>query len=164
MRYSELNEKKECIKQHLIKNFPFIFSIDDPVFLLGGAIKDIIYNNIVKDLDFVVLSDNAESIEKFINDNDLKYIRNSFNGYKIEYNDIHIDIWPTQDLYECIQYNYDGLFYDIKNDLILSFGYLNSINDKLIKINDGKKHPNKNKDAERLNKIKNYILKMIKKG
>ena len=164
MKYSELAEKKELIKKYLINNFNLIFSIDEPVFLLGGAIKDIIYNNIVKDLDFVVLSDNTDSIEKLINDNNLQYTKNSFDGYKIKYNNLYIDIWSAQDLYDCIQYNFDGLFYDIKNDSILSFGYINSINDKLIELNNKRNHPSSARKLERLEKITNYILKIIKKG
>ncbi len=165
MLYSELNSKKVLIKKYLKQNFPLIFSIEEPVFLLGGALKNIIYENedSIKYLDFVIIDDDNLQIQKFLQDNNLEYSKNSFNGYKIHFNDIYIDIWTTQDLYECIEYNFDGLFYDIKNDIILSFGYFNSINKKLLKINYDNEHPSHLRENERFNNIKRFILNFIKR-
>lgn len=39
---------------------------------------------------------------------------NKLGGYKIYNNSVVVDLWNTNDLLKSIEYNIEGLFYDIK--------------------------------------------------
>ena len=111
---------KEKVRKYIIENFPLAIEISNiaPIFLIGGALRDIELLTPPKDLDFVVLSDTDEIIKTFIEKNNLKYKINKLGGDKIYNNSVVVDRWNTNDLLKSIEYNIEGLFYDIKNDYI----------------------------------------------
>jgi hypothetical protein len=156
MNYSKLNRNKEKIKNYLQRNFPIILEqgFKCPTFIIGGAVKDILNDKKPKDLDIVVLHD-LDCIELFTKYHKLEFIKNSFGGYKINYNNLTIDMWNTNDLYNVLEYTYDGLFYDINNDYIIPVGYIWSMNEMSAReLNADLRHPNKDRREERRRKIK----------
>ena len=58
------------------------------------------------------------------------------NGYKINYNGMMIDLWKTTDLYTSVEYNIDGLFYDVANSQLIPFGYFDALENGLRKVNE----------------------------
>lgn len=89
--------------------------------------------NSPRDIDIIVLCDNDDEIKSLIEKYEIEYVKNHFNGYKLKYNKLEIDIWNTNDFYKCIQYNFDGLFYDIKNKIFLPFGFYDALESKTLK-------------------------------
>lgn len=131
------------------------------VFLCGGALKDLMLGDKIKDLDFVVFCEDDFEIKEFIEKYNLSFTKNRMGGYKIFYNDLVIDIWNSINLYTCIEYNYDALFYDIKNNRLISFGFFECIEtENIIKLN----YFNNLKKSEklRIEKIKVKLEKLIK--
>lgn len=59
---------KEKVRKYIIENFPLAIEISNiaPIFLIGGALRDIELLTTPKDLDFVVLSETDEIIKTFI--------------------------------------------------------------------------------------------------
>lgn len=125
---------EEYIKKHF---YPaYTISILCPIYLLGGSIRDLIYAKIPKDLDFVVLGkENEELIKHILNKYNIKYTINKLNGFKFEYNNTTIDLWLADDLFSSIQYNIDGLFFDLKNNSLISLTFQDFINNNLKLVN-----------------------------
>lgn len=95
-----------------------------PIYLVGGSIRDLIYAKKPKDLDFVVLGrEQLDWILKVFEAYNIEYKFNRFGGYKFIYDGIEIDLWLTDDLYSSIQYNVDGLFFDLKNNSLISLTF-----------------------------------------
>lgn len=62
-----------------------------------------------------------------------------------------------------MQYNLDGLFYDVKNKTLIVFGFFDCLDKgKLIELNDTNRHPIRKRRKERKEKL-NYFLKVFKK-
>lgn len=153
---------KNAIKKCILDYFDIIYSFEkiDSVYLIGGAIRDIFLNNNFKDLDFVCTCDEKYIID-FINNNNLKYKKNSFGGYKISYLDIEIDMWSEVDLFNSIEYNLDGIVYNIGRDEFIYFGFYDAIENGLKKINFNRNLKNEKRIAERKQKLE-YFLKIYK--
>ena len=151
------------VKNYITKHFPIIFGIARlcPTFLMGGALRDLKLEKTPKDLDFVCL-DNANVIELCIKRFGLKYELNKLGGYKIYWNDSVIDLWRTDDLFTCVEYNIDGLFYDVANNYFLSFGYYEALRKGLVKINQDNNVENKEKLALRRKKLEEYLATVKK--
>ena len=118
MLNDELKEKldiliKEKFELILRQNF------DGRLFLYGDAIKNTLTGDIIKDLDFVVLTQEEDKIIEFIKKYNLKYKINMHGGYKITYNNFIIDIHSTNDLSSAGEYDLDMLFYDVKNRIFI---------------------------------------------
>lgn len=142
------------IKQNISIIYDFPFNGD--LFLVGGAIPDLLSSGKPRDLDFVLLT-NKDNIMEFIDNYHLNYERNFFKGYKIIYNNITIDIWPTNDLYKAIEYNLDAIFYHIKNQILIPFGYIDGLEQrKLITINS-QNHGTKKMEQRRHKKLMKLI-------
>lgn len=162
-RINNLKNIKENIHKvdnYLVNNFGIIydFQFNNDIFLLSGAIRDSIVDMAPRDLDIVMLSEDDSELQEFINKHSLKYKRNSFGGYKIEFNNITVDFWATNDLLKTIEYNLDGLFYDIKDRKILPIGYLSAVENKTLnRLNDDSKHPSNERQLERELKLKEFI-------
>lgn len=152
----------DTIYCYIEENFNIILDFfSSNVFLGGGALKDLMLGEKIKDLDFIVFSENDFEIKEFIKKYNLSFRENKMNGYKIFYNDLVIDIWNSTNLYTCIEYNYDALFYDIKNDKLISFGFFECIETgKIVKLN----YCNNLKESEliRIEKIKIKLERLIK--
>lgn len=154
---------KEKVRKYIIENFPLAIEISNiaPIFLIGGALRDIELLTPPKDLDFVVLSDTDEIIKTFIEKNNLKYKINKLGGYKIYNNTVVVDLWNTNDLLKSIEYNIEGLFYDIKNDYIIPFGYYDALENGLRIINPNNNINEEEKISKRKITLNNYIKNKI---
>lgn len=154
---------KEKVRKYIIENFPLAIEISNiaPIFLIGGALRDIELLTPPKDLDFVVLSDTDEIIKTFIEKNNLKYKINKLGGYKIYNNSVVVDIWNTNDLLKSIEYNIEGLFYDIKNDYIIPFGYYDALENGLRIINPNNNINEEEKISKKKITLNNYIKTKI---
>lgn len=116
------------IDDYLHATFPQIYEFDfgGIVLLYGGTIKNIIMNEKVKDLDFLILGDSDNKIIEFIDNYKFDYRMNAMRGFKILAN-IDVDISECHDLHEIGRYSTNLLFYDINRRQILSFGFVNSV-------------------------------------
>ncbi len=125
--------------ENYIKNhfYPaYTLSMLCPIYLLGGAIRDLIYAKKPKDLDFVVLGkENIDFVVQVFEKFNIKYYFNRFGGFRFYYNDTKIDLWLSDDLFSSIQYNVDGLFFDLKNNSLLSLTFEDFINNGLKLVN-----------------------------
>lgn len=114
------------LKRYINKNFypAYVISRLAPIYLVGGAIRDLINAREPKDLDFVVLgNDNIEWVLEVLNKFSIKYEFNRFGGFKFVYEGKSIDLWTTKDLFSAMQYNVDGLFFDLKSNSLVSFTF-----------------------------------------
>lgn len=133
--------KPEEIKEQINKYFSIIYNIPSTyhVFLVGGSIRSISLNEQIKDLDFVFL-DSYNTVNnyilEFINNYSLNYTFNEYGGYKINYNGFMVDLWKTKDLLYAIQFNADGLFYDIHNNYLITFGIYDALENGLRELNE----------------------------
>ena len=144
----------------LIKDkFSIIYDYDFEglVLLYGGAVKDTIIDEEVKDLDFVILSQNKDKIKDFISKYKLKYRKNDFGGYKIKYKGFEIDMCTTDDLLDVATYDIDLLFYDIEKHMLILCGPSYSYEKRIItEINNERQVFN----IKRLKKLINHIKKV----
>ena len=129
--------EKEIINKldDLIKTkFPQIlnFKFDGIILLIGGAIKDVIMDKPIKDLDFTLLTNGKGNVLEFIKHNNFKYKKNKYRGYKIIHKNIEIDIDTTNDLLDVGHLNTDFLFYDAMRKQLIPIGIKQAINKKII--------------------------------
>lgn len=104
------------IQEYIKNHFPPAYQISEsvPIYLLGGGIRDLILSKTPKDLDFIL------SILKNLH---IEYTLNSFEGFKFCYQETVIDLWLTDDLYSGVQYNVDGLFFDLRANSLISLTF-----------------------------------------
>ena len=113
---------EKYIKTHFLP--AYIIAEECPIYLLGGGIRDLIYAKRPKDLDFVVIgNENLNWVIQVFQRFNIKYSFNRLGGFKFEYNNTKIDLWLTDNLFSSIQYNVDGLFFDLKNNSLLSLTF-----------------------------------------
>ena len=140
--------------QRYIKNhfYPaYTISKHSNIYLLGGGIRDLLVAKIPKDLDFVVLGNDEKWINEVFRIYKIHTERNRFGGFKFEYNDTKIDLWFSEDLFSAIQYNIDGLIYDVKNNSLISLTFDDFLKNGLRLIN-----PNNNIEKGRKEKLLKY--------
>ncbi len=125
--------------ENYIKNhfYPaYTISMLCSIYLLGGAIRDLMYAKKPKDLDFVILGkENIDFVVQVFEKLDIDYSFNRFGGFRFYYDDTKIDLWLTDDLFSSIQYNVDGLFFDLKNNSLLSLTFEDFVNNGLKLVN-----------------------------
>ena len=95
-------------------------------------------------MDFVVLGSDEEWINEVFRIYKIHADRNRLGGFKFEYNGTKIDLWLSEDLFSAIQYNIDGLLYDIKNNSLISLTFADFLKNGLIQIIILKKVEKKN--------------------
>ncbi len=126
--------------ENYIKNHfepAYTISMLCPIYLLGGAIRDLIYAKKPKDLDFIVLGkENLDWVLQVLDKFNIKYSYNRFGGFRFYYNNTKIDLWLSDDLFSSIQYNIDGLFFDLKSNSLLSLTFEDFINNGLMAVNN----------------------------
>lgn len=140
--------------QRYIKNhfFPaYTISKRSNIYLLGGGIRDLLVAKTPKDLDFVVLGNDEEWINEVLKIYKIHPDRNRFGGFKFEYNGTKIDLWLSEDLFSAIQYNIDGLIYDVKNNSLISLTFADFLKNGLRLVN-----PNNNIEKGREKKLLKY--------
>lgn len=148
---------KKYIKSHF---YPAIaISSLAPTYLLGGSIRDLILASHPKDLDFVVLGiENLDWVLQVLTKFNIKYEKNRLGGFKFNYEGTDIDLWLTNDLFSSIEYNIDGLFYDVKNNSLLSLTFEDFLSNGIKKINE-----ENNIEKGRLLKLEKFAKTYIKK-
>ena len=136
------NDKKRYLEVKLeneIKNkFPVAYDIANyaPVYLVGGTIRDLMIDKEPKDLDFIILgTEYSRIILEVFQKYNITFTYNHFGGYKINYKGIQIDLWTNNDLYSAVQYNVDGLFFYLNDNILLSFSFDDFIKNGLRIIN-----------------------------
>ena len=108
-----------------------------PIYLLGGSIRDLMYAKKPKDLDFVVLNEeNLDFVMQVFEKFNIKHRLNKFEGYKLKYKNEEIDLWLANDLFSAIQYNVDGLFFDLQTNSLISLTFEDFVNNELRLVND----------------------------
>ncbi len=95
-----------------------------PIYLVGGSIRCLIYAKRPKDMDFVVLGmEQLEWVLKVLKAYNIDFKPNRFGGYKFTYNDTEVDLWLAEDLFSSMQYNVDGLYFDLRTNSLLSLTF-----------------------------------------
>ena len=143
-----LEDSAELINKAFYEYFNIFsqFKLDGKPYILGGFLRDTLIKKDAKDLDIVVLNGNRQNILNNIKRLNLEYDLNSFGDYKISCDGKKIDIWPVNNLIEAIEFNIDGLFYDINESKFVDLGFIDAMEvNKIIKIN-ALNHPNPNHD------------------
>lgn len=147
-------------------NLIYTISLFYDTYLIGGAICDTMINSNIRDLDFVIHSYNTDYVEdfikRFINKYHLDYSLNHFNGYKIKYNDTEIDLWHTNDLYDSIEYNADGLLYNVQEHKLVSITFDDFLKNGLKRINNNNNL--NSKSQSRMLKLQRLHEELMKKG
>lgn len=114
----------------------YVIAMLAPVYLVGGSIRDLLNAKEPKDMDFVVIGEeNKEWVLEVLAKFGISYGFNRFGGFKIEYEGKKIDLWTSDDLFSSMQYNVDGLYYDIKTGRLLSLTFKDYIDNGLREVN-----------------------------
>lgn len=111
------------LKNYINKHFYPAYTISRlaPIYLVGGAIRDLMYAKKPKDMDFVVIGlEHLEWVLQVLKAYKISYTLNKFVGYKFNYNDTVVDLWLTDDLFSSQQYNIDGLYFDLRTNSNIS--------------------------------------------
>ena len=151
------------LKNYINKHFYPAYTISTlaPIYLVGGAIRDLIEARKPKDLDFVVLGkEHFDWVMKVLDRYAIKYRLNKFGGYKFTYEDVEIDLWIAEDLFSSMQYNVDGLYFDLQKNSLLSLTFEDFNNKGLRLIND--ENNIENGREEKLLKFEEVFLKNYK--
>ena len=160
--------QEDKIKQYIDEKFKQIYAISMfyQTYLIGGSIIDIMLNHEARDLDFLFLCNNSmeanKYLKKFIEKNGFTYSMNHFNGYKINYNGIEVDLWHTNDIFNWIEYNADGILYDVENKRLISISFNDYLKNGPRKINETL--DNNSKSEKRLIKLQNRYKEFKDKG
>ena len=102
----------------------YTISLLAPIYLVGGSIRDLIYAKKPKDMDFVVLGrEQLDWVLMVFKKYNIKFKLNEFGGYKFIYGNTEIDLWLTEDLFSSMQYNVDGLYFDLRTNSLLSLTF-----------------------------------------
>lgn len=95
-----------------------------PIYLVGGAIRDLILAKHPKDMDFVVVGkEHLDFVIKALEIYKIEYRFNKFGGFKFNYKGTEIDLWLADDLFSSMQYNVDGLYFDLRTNSVLSLTF-----------------------------------------
>ena len=142
------------LEKYIKKHFDVGYAISNMcnIYLLGGAIRDLIEARKPKDLDFVIVGrDNIDFINLLFKKLNIKYTYNKLGGFKFNYNNTEVDLWLTDDLFSAIQYNVDGLFFNLKDNSLISLTFDDFIKNGLKEVNS-----ENNIESGRVKKLFNF--------
>lgn len=95
-----------------------------PIYLVGGSIRCLICAEKPKDMDFIVLGkEHLDWVLKVFKAYNIDFKLNRFGGYKFIYGDTEVDLWLAEDLFSSMQYNVDGLYFDLRTNSLLSLTF-----------------------------------------
>ena len=80
--------------------------------------------------------DNLDWIMLVFKKFNIEYSFNKFGGFRFTYNDTDIDLWLSNDLFSAMQYNVDGLFFDLRTNSLISYTFNDFINNGIILVNN----------------------------
>ena len=166
---SELNIKSEVsngLDQLIQNNTEFrefyykAFDFGD-LYLVGGAIRDYATNLTPRDLDIII---NCEP--QILSDllKDYNYKLNRFDGFKIEVNNIEIDIWSIhshwafkENLFECTFeniskgafFNFDAITINLENFELDADTFIKSYKNRTLDLNLNEQHVHLNPNPEK---------------
>ena len=93
-------------------------------------------NKILEQKEYIVTLENAEpkdfNLNNFTIEEQFKlasqiynidYKLNRFGGYKFIYGDTEVDLWLAEGLFSSMQYNVDGLYFDLRANSLLSLTF-----------------------------------------
>lgn len=152
-----VNKIDDFLKKNL--DIMFEFEFNGLLFLWGGAIKSIIMDLPIRDLDFVLLTQDDENTLEFIKKFKLEYKVNGDHGYSFIYNNLLVGLSSTNDLF-CEGYNTDLVFYDIRRKQFIPFGIRYALEKRHIIIYGYHGYPKIEKrkhNRERLKTAKEFI-------
>lgn len=153
-------EAKQKLDKMLSRKFAVFTNAVFPsnLFVFGGAIRDVILSNEIKDLDLFVLTKNKSKILDFVKQNGFCYSLNSFNNPKISYGGINIDFCPIKNISEVIFFNSDGLFYNFSTGkFVVTKEFEDFIKTEKVEIVNHKEvHPNPKRIIERKSKVESF--------
>ncbi len=152
------------LQNYINNHFPPAYTIAKlaPIYLVGGSIRCLIYAKKPKDMDFIVLGkEQLDWVLKVFKTYNIDSKRNRFGGYKFTYDDTEVDLWLAEDLFSSMQYNVDGLYFDLRTNSLLSLTFDDFNKNGLRVIN-----PENNIENGREKKLtkfeKQYLRKIIK--
>ena len=130
-----------------------------PIYLVGGAIRDLVYARKPKDMDFVVLGkEQLDWVLRVLKAYNINYDLNRFGGYKFVYGNTKIDLWLSEDLFSSMQYNVDGLYFDLRTNSLLSFTF-DDFNMNGLRIINSENNIEKGREKKLLEFERNYRTK-----
>lgn len=149
----------KSLKKHfetIIKNKKLTFFIDDlerygDVIFFGGALRDFVSHNsqTPRDLDIVFDATSNKSLEQLVRKYELPIKKNKYDGFKIEFETISMDIWDLnttwafknniktssqKSLIDTVYLNIDGIAYNYSNENLYSTHFDDAIEKKEIDI------------------------------
>lgn len=75
-------------------------------------------------MDFIVLGEEQlDWVLKVFKAYNIDFKLNRFEGYKFTYEDTEVDLWLAEDLFSSMQYNVDGLYFDLRTNSLLSLTF-----------------------------------------
>lgn len=139
--------------------YEFIRNTGAKTYLLGGGLRYMLFDFVedVKDWDFFIEGDFTEALENFLIENNIAFTKNSFDGYKLNYNGSIIDIWCTRSVYNGVCYNVDRLFYCLNTEKVLDYGLKQVLSEGLLGVNTSLLHPDKMRVLSREKNLNLFI-------
>lgn len=115
------------------------------IYIIGGFVRDSFFNKKSRDLDVIIEDDNY-IIDFLILKYNLKFQKNSYDGYKVYFDDFNIDIWSIKkhiyykdnyfsnesELEKSCLLNIDSLIYDYTKSKLRTKIFKSSINNAVI--------------------------------
>lgn len=114
------------LKNYISSHFYLAYTIFAlaPIYLVGGSIRNLMFAERPKDMDFVVLGkEHLDWVLMVLQSYHIDFSLNRFGGYKFIYGDTEIDLWVTDDLFSSMQYNVDGLYFDLRTNSLFSLTF-----------------------------------------
>ncbi len=149
------------LKKYINHHFYPAYTISSlaPIYLVGGAIRDLVYARKPKDMDFVVLGkEQLDWVLRVLKAYNINYDLNRFGGYKFVYGNTKIDLWLSEDLFSSMQYNVDGLYFDLRTNSLLSFTF-DDFNMNGLRIINSENNIEKGREKKLLEFERNYRTK-----
>lgn len=114
------------LENYINNHFYLVYTIAKlaPIYLVGGSIRSLIYAKKPKDMDFIVLGkEHLDWVLKVFKAYNIDFKLNRFGGYKFIYGDTEVDLWLAENLFSSMQYNVDGLYFDLRTNSLLSLTF-----------------------------------------
>ena len=132
----------------LVNRFFVRLEKNGDLILFGGAVRDILANQVPRDYDVVVSVDNSE-LETIVNTFQLSSRRNRFGGYSMNLEGQLLDIWSLEstwafrekfispsvsNLTETVFFNIDSIAVNLSNEQVYASKFLEALETKFLDI------------------------------